>query len=384
MTAGSVVKLRTFIAPTAADAVSEIRRELGPDAIVVHVKRVSRDGLSRLWSKPMIEVVACVPEPQSASQPGMAASLVELRREIGELKESLRAESPVQPDFPVRREPPPLPPLEVAQGESYAAPVPPTGLGGWRIERVLVDSGVLPVHAHRMMQAVASAHAGEPPSSVEEELRIAIPIWTDLWNERTHLKPPQKGAERHVFIGSPGVGKTNVLCKWMTVEVLLQGRQAKAWRLDHAVANTAEALTAHAEVLGVPVGRVWGGEAPVQDSRDGSLEFIDLPGASSSDADAVKSLARRLQELGPAQIHLVLNAAYDLHNLLAQVRAFSRFPVTDLILTHLDEEPRWGKLWSLTLGTNYTVRFLSHGQNIPGSLEIPEPSKILKRQIVGC
>ena len=52
--------------------------------------------------------------------------------------------------------------------------------------------------------------------------------------------------------------------------------------------------------------------------------------------------------------------------LLAQTRAFSRLPVADLILTHLDEETAWGKLWNLVLGTNYALGFLSAGQNVPG------------------
>jgi len=47
-------------------------------------------------------------------------------------------------------------------------------------------------------------------------------------------------------------------------------------------------------------------------------------------------------------------------------RAFSQLPITNIIMTHLDEEPKWGKLWNLVLGTNYSIGHLSAGQNIPG------------------
>jgi flagellar biosynthesis GTPase FlhF len=51
-----------------------------------------------------------------------------------------------------------------------------------------------------------------------------------------------------------------------------------------------------------------------------------------------------------------------------------------LILTHLDEEPRWGKLWNVVLGTKYPVRFLSAAQNIPGEFLSATAERILIRQ----
>ena len=68
------------------------------------------------------------------------------------------------------------------------------------------------------------------------------------------------------------------------------------------------------------------------------------------------------------RIHLVLNAAYEVPLLVAQARAYAALPIEDLILTHLDEEARWGKIWNVVLGTNYPVRFLSAAQNVPGEI----------------
>ena len=85
---------------------------------------------------------------------------------------------------------------------------------------------------------------------------------------------------------------------------------------------------------------------------------------------------RLLQQFRPARVHLVLNAAYTTSLLLSQVRAFSRLPVSDLILTHLDEETAWGKLWNLVVGTNYSLRFLSAGQNVPGRFSPATPEQL--------
>ena len=95
---------------------------------------------------------------------------------------------------------------------------------------------------------------------------------------------------------------------------------------------------------------------------------------------AIKELAGQIRQFGSPQIHLVLNAAYDISVLLAQVRAFASLPIQDVVLTHLDEEPRWGKMWNLILGTNYAIRHLSTGQYIPGDFYEASPEMVFSRQ----
>jgi flagellar biosynthesis GTPase FlhF len=110
------------------------------------------------------------------------------------------------------------------------------------------------------------------------------------------------------------------------------------------------------------------------------LLFIDLPGISAGDAAALVDLRARIAGFGPAQVHLVLNAAYESAVLLAQVRAFGNMGVMDLVATHLDEEPRWGKLWNWVIGTNCPLGWLSVGQNIPGEFRRADPGSVLSRQ----
>jgi flagellar biosynthesis GTPase FlhF len=108
--------------------------------------------------------------------------------------------------------------------------------------------------------------------------------------------------------------------------------------------------------------------------------FVDLPGVAPADAEALRELRWRVGKWPGAQVHLVLNAAYEVPLLMAQARAFAALPVTDLIFTHLDEELRWGKLWNLALGTNFTLGHLSAGQNVPGQFEPASAEAILARQ----
>ena len=137
-------------------------------------------------------------------------------------------------------------------------------------------------------------------------------------------------------------------------------------------------LDVYGEILGVPVERDW---LANQMLAGFDVGFIDLPGLEAQDTQAVERLRARLGTMASAQVHLVLNAAYDVSLLLSQARAFSALPVNDVIFTHLDEEKRAAKLWNLVLGTNFTVRFLSGGQNIPGDFFSASAELLIPLQI---
>jgi flagellar biosynthesis GTPase FlhF len=249
-----------------------------------------------------------------------------------------------------------------------AAQAPGRTRADGKTARDLFESlGLLPFHAERVMQHM---DASRPPWLATElkEVRAAlVATWIPLGRTSS--------SNLHVFVGAPGVGKTTVLCKWLTLSVLLKGESARVWRLDGNTANTADALSVHTDVVQVPMERSWNGGVFTED-----IAFVDLPGVNWSDADAMREMAVRLREFGDAQVHLVVNAAYETSALLAQARAFvGELPVADVVVTHLDEEPRWGKLWNLMLGTGLPIRFLSAGQNIPGEFCEASAERVLTR-----
>jgi flagellar biosynthesis protein FlhF len=357
------VNLIPFIADSAHDAVAQIRTQLGPNAVVVHVRPLPPKGLSRLWARPRFEVLAHRPIP-----PIPALDITS--------------------DDPALPHPHPICPTAANIADSSVAvvssnPVVTDSLPGaledrprsWQIGPVLERAGLLPLNAQRVVDQLVRRHGPRPPGSLAQEIALSRLALASLWR-----KPPEsleRTLRPHVFVGAPGVGKSTCLCKWLAQTVLAEDRPARVWRLDHSSANRADIVEVYGEILGVRIERDWHlDELP----DDDLVRFIDLPGVDWQDSTAMTDLARQLALYLSPQIHLVLNGAYDLPLLLDQVRAFSRLPLEDLIITHLDEEIRWGKLWNLVLGTNCSLRFLSAGQNIPGDFLHASPDQILARQ----
>ena len=263
-----------------------------------------------------------------------------------------------------------MPPVELAP-ETESSNLPE---GQWRVGALLQKTGLSLLHTQSVIDELQTEHGEIPPISLEKELKLTRALLAKKWTTARPIAPHS----RHVLVGPAGSGKTTSLCKWLTQVSLMEGRSARVWRLDGATANMAESLSVYCEILGAPLERLWQSDEAITEE----IGFIDLPGVDWRNPNAIADLGAQLRQCGSPQVHLVLNGAYDISILLAQLRAFSVLPVEDLIITHLDEETRWGKFLNLTLGTKYPVRHFSTGQNIPGDFCAASAEMVLSRNFL--
>lgn len=377
------MKVFTFIADSAPEAVAQIKARLGPDAVVINVRKLEADGLQKFWKKPQIEVIAHLPETDAPAKPNVDAlnALSELRREIADLKQQFPKEPALISTAPAIAPTAPNPLPEIA------IPVPRIenprsrhNYGRWKIGAFLEQTGVLPIHVQTIVDDLDERFGSEPPEALAKEFDLLRAVILERNHPAVAGPPsiPARNTNVHVFVGSPGCGKTTVLSKMLARHVLMEGLPARVLRLDGIRANTAESLSVYCEILGVPVERCLTPETQI-----GSAEtvFIDLPGVSASDAEGLKALAAQLKNFPGAQLHLALNAAYETTTLFQQARVFSFLPISSLTFTHLDEEQRWGKLLNFSFGTKFSLGYLSAGQNVPGDLFPATTEKILSRVI---
>jgi flagellar biosynthesis protein FlhF len=330
----------SIVAENAGRALAQIHEQLGPEAVVLNVRKLPASGIARLW-KPggTIEVTAGVPEAAASHR-----TLSTAGGEAGSFDQ----------------------PTEIGRS-SQAAP------RRWRSVAWLESLGLLPALADLLEAKVSSVHGEIPPVRAAAEWALVRDVLAGFWRP---APPAVAGAGGpHVFIGPAGAGKTTVLAKWLTGAVLGENQLAHVWRLDGETANTAEFLSLQCEMIGVPVERFWNDAAGPAD-----VSLVDLPGVEPGDAAALAALRRRLAALPRPRVHLVLNAATETSILFEQFHAFAPLQPEDVIFTHLDEEVRRVKLWNFVLGTNLPVSFLGAGQKIPGALHRAEPDRLFPPQ----
>lgn len=388
----------SFVAPDIGTAIADIRAKLGSEAVILDIRRSPANGLRRFWQKPHIEVVACLPEaapaglssapvpaepafeeppvpagpsgPSGPSRPSAGPMRVRIPQQHV-LQRYARASVASEPETPAGNRWPDAVPAPVEESAAVLAePVRPNGAASeWRSAAIFDRLGFNPLHTEQVILRMREIRGRDRPApeSLPQELGLARDALRQLWRPASELGGSAE-APLHVFLGPPGSGKSTALCKWLAQTVLVEGRPARAWRLDGRTTNASELVSLYGEILGVRVERSWNGRP-----EGVEVGFVDLAGADFQDTEAVDGLGETLARLRGAVVHLVLNAAYTVPLLLAQARAFSRLPVDDLILTHLDEEAGWGKLWNLVMGTKYPISRLSAGQNIPGRFLTARP-----------
>ena len=349
-----------IIADTAQEALEQVQTQVGPDAVILNVRPVHADGVKRLWSKSRVEVLATAPEPPSAQ----TNVLQLLTAKVQQLEGALQGTGPSQP----------IPPnvIQMMQnvGGTQDAPAAPACV------QVLLEMGLRLQHADVLTAQLQKHLGGTRPRNLIEEMEMAREVLVEQWH-RFATRAEQPGLPARVLVGAPSVGKTTVLCKWVTQETFLRQRPARLWRLDGAQPNTAEFLSLHGEMMQVPVERVWTDSLDVPED---TLRFVDLPGVPTTEA-AVEELAAHLKPLGPAEVQLVLNSAYDLELLLEQARVFSALPLAGLIFTHTDESDDWSKLWNVALAAELPVTFRSGGQAMPGGFQAVLPETLFDQWV---
>jgi flagellar biosynthesis protein FlhF len=334
-----------FTVASAEEAATLIRERLGPDARVLSVRSVEAAGLKKLWAAPRLEVVAQVgepepaagpePEPPAPTQPAAAAAAAEPK------VARLRRPAPTGNDLPTLLRRSGL--SEVALGRLQQAPFW-SGLAALPLHRAFMEIG-------REVQAEAEARWARAPLT------------------------------RAAFIGTPGVGRTTALCKWLGREVFRRARVGHVVTAEFETPHSPGVLPVFCEALGVPVARH---PASTEPASPGGFVYLDLPGLSLRDLGANRPMRALLDEEGIRERVLVLNAAYDHAALRAAYAAGRELGATHLVFTHLDEVPQWGRLWDYLLDGALEPLFLATGPSLTGDCEDDVFETLVRRTLIGA
>ena len=76
------MKVKRYTAATMQEAIDQIRHDLGPNAVILHSRKVGRGGVMNLLGKPVIEVTAAVDEAPPGAEEATPAP-PEVRASLG-------------------------------------------------------------------------------------------------------------------------------------------------------------------------------------------------------------------------------------------------------------------------------------------------------------
>jgi len=346
-----------IIADTAQEALEKVQAEIGPDAVILNVRKLPADGVKRLWSQAQVEVLAGTPDSTKSQKEALrllADKVQQLESELHDRENKGLSSLPPNVEEMIR----------TVKGNDSDLPLLPS-------VKILVDIGLLAEHAYEVSNQMRQHLGSTRPRNLIEEMELLREVLVGKWHQFAH-QVEKPGTPVRVLVGPLGTGKTTALCKWVTQETFLRQRPSRIWRLDGSHSNTAEFLSLHGELMQVPVERVW---VETTQPPEDTLRFVDLPGVLET-IEAIDELALQIISFGESEVHLVLNGSYEQTLLLRQVKAFERLPLAGVIITHTDETEDWSKIWNVALSAELPVTFLSGGQDIPGGFQAVIPEQL--------
>ena len=404
--------IRTYKAKNLRDALDLVRRDLGPDAAVLHTREITGGLMGLISRSRRIEVTAS----RSVHVPSRLPQ---------------RLQTPIEDPVPAQ------PPQEetprsytVPHLNSEAVAPPPAHLEPDYRQRFRLGASSQADQLHSMVEQLSLG--GRVPSnrSAASDLPTALfHVYTDLIEQEISeelareliesavgtLSPqetndPQavktqimrlvdgqiqtSGAIRTTpgrcrtvaLIGPTGVGKTTTVAKLAANFRLRERRQVGLITVDTYRIAAVEQLKTYAEIIDLPMDVV----STPREMREAAarmahldLILLDTAGRSPRDEVQLQELKAMLAEAKPDEVHLVLSAIAGAKHLGLAAQRFSRVGTTRLLLTKLDEATGLGNLLPLLRESKLPVSYLTNGQNVPDDIVVGQASDIARRMLGG-
>jgi flagellar biosynthesis protein FlhF len=321
------MRLRTFTAANVAEAMAQVRAELGDEAIIVSTRR-GEHGKG-------VQVTAAVePRTDSSAVDDLEARLeANLKARLREPRASRRGAVP----------------------GAKASPADPT-----------VDTIRAALVAHRLPSELVESLGNAAAALEAETTEMALATALDT---TIGFAPLADVPHRSLLLmGPPGAGKSVVAAK-LAARAALAGHPLRMVTTDTLKAGATGQMQAYAKVMGQPLTEVRSadelGELQRKAQRSAPA-IIDTPGTNPFDRQEVDRL-RELIAVAGAEPVLVLSSGGDAVEAAEVARLFADLGARRMVATRLDASRRLGGIVAaaiagrLALGDAGLSPYLAHG-----------------------
>lgn len=195
------------------------------------------------------------------------------------------------------------------------------------------------------------------------------------WN----LKDIPSSPEWIACVGPSGVGKSSVIAKWAGQ---LKGKKKiglMSFRPPFSLEEI-DTLAIYSKLLNLPF-RFFSNASELKNALSDfhSLEmiFLDTPGFSKKDFDWMKEVRKSIFDVADFNYYLVLSAATRDLEMVEAVSRMSFLNLQGLILTKMDEAFIYGGIYNLYQKTKIPLTFFSFGKKIPEDFEMVQEKKLI-------
>ncbi len=367
------MEIKTYRAKSMQQALDLVRRDLGPEATVLHTRELNGSLLGRFFVGRQYEIAAsnqvqaehrAMPNVAFEPSPQYALAGVE-----ADYRQRYREEFRKHPDQEGDE-------LQFLS-EQFRRPTQSSSLRRtpdalFQMYTDLIEADVEEQVAQDLLETLRS-HAS---LDLNDALALRAELFRNIERQLQVTGPMRitPGAGRVVaLVGPTGVGKTTTIAKLAANYRLRENKTVGLITVDTYRIAAVEQLRTYADIIDLPMEVV----STPREMRDAVARFksldlvlMDTAGRSPRDQVRIQELKAMLAEANPAEVHLVLSAVGGAKSLVNTAQRFAAVGTTSLLITKLDEATGLGSLLTVSRESQLPISYVTDGQNVPDDIQV--------------
>ena len=373
------MKVKKYNATTMAEAMNQIKIELGHDAVILNSKVLFTGGFMGFFKKKSFEVIAAIdPEtigPQYKEKPRKVERVIEPN------------------DFPVvKREEHRKEQSQVLHEISELKRI---------VKKLNMKNGGIILHEY--IQTIVETLRSQ--DLAQEYIDDIILLLTEIMKEKeSTLEELQSVAQKHLLqkiptetaslfqkkyvnvVGPTGVGKTTTIAKLAAEMALKHFKKVAFITTDTYRIAAIDQLKTYAKILNVPIEVAYNTEdfqKAIEKFSHYDIVFIDTAGRNFRNKEYVEDLQKMISFDEEMETYLVLSLTSKQRDMEEILRQFSLIPISSFIFTKMDETASFGAVYNMMASFQMNTAYITNGQNVPDDIVKMSSSTIVQTILEG-
>lgn len=383
------MKIKKYQGETEEQVIEMAKEELGNDAIVLSIKKITPTGIFSIIKKPYIELTASYDENKVKIEEKSKSFFADIKDKVSSnnLDDKLK-----EKDNTIQRLEKRIVELETYLEKAMKSLSLEKGANTNKYKNQLVQFIYEMLISKGVNQAVCAEILAPVDKEENQNIDLIVKVvynkiieilekaaCKDLFIEQD-IKNTE--AKNIVFLGTTGVGKTTTIAKLSSDLIMNKNKKVGFITSDTYRIAAVEQLKVYAEILGSQVEVVY----TINDVKEkinklkhiNDYIFFDTAGRSHKNEKNMEEIKQLLNEIDNPEIYLVISSTNNFEDIENIINTYSKFSKFNIIFTKIDETDTIGTILNIAHKTNNKIAYVTVGQNVPADIEKFSGEKIAK------
>lgn len=348
--------VKKYIGATAYEAMNQLKRELGSDAVVLNTRTVRQKGFLGFFKKPIVEITAaCESRHSMFSKPHTDNGINKVNSELLTLKNMIEN-------------------ISSTIGESKSEIIP--SLKSHHGE--LIKNGVDYFIATSILKKL-NGQVDFDSKDDEDISNIIKYTISEYIGQAQPINIEKQGQKVIFFIGPTGVGKTTTLAKIAAKLVMEKQYKIGLITSDTYRVGAVDQLKTYSDILKLPLEVVYNNSdfnKTIAKFKEKDFILVDTVGQNHRETNQEDGLYKIMNSIKNKETYLVLSGTTNFNVLRSIIEHYDFIENYRIIFTKIDEAKELGNILNVKYLTENPISYITTGQNVPEDIEILNKDKV--------